>query len=416
METTSPTQRRDPRAYGFRTTPIRTAADLPHPRTKRKRRNAEERRQVAQRVATKEGAPCGFGHACKFGTACRGEHTIDELAFFSMREHRVVDLERKAGCAYCDAGICEFGPSCRGQTALRRSKTTEVPASRDVPSYESPPLPRVKLRKRGRKRPRGKKKGIQSDKSDRGVEVHHAQRGARQADGLGAVNIGKGSDHAVNLRMLMLELELTALTDDLRTSHNRVRELQAIIQRGAQDIASPACTTDARAGGGNARGNARNRVSKDREQVNEQAEQESLEVGQMRTLRQQLHEGARSAYRAGRVHAAEVRELQEELKVAKLALEEELREQYEELEETIRLNVIYGGMLTAKDAELEQQAQRLAQQAQLLAQHAHQAQQQAQQAEQVQEAQQVRVHGAQQAQHAPRTLVWGWTPTFLPLS
>ena len=172
METTSPTQRRDSRAYGCRITPRRTAAELPHPRTKRKRRNAEERRQVAQRVATKEGAPCGFGHACKYGTACRGEHTIEELAFFAMREHRVVDLERKAGCAYCDhdAGICEFGPSCRGQTALRRS--TEAAASHSRLHRDPLPLPRVRLRKRGRKRPRGKKK---LGRSDQGTGVGHAQ-------------------------------------------------------------------------------------------------------------------------------------------------------------------------------------------------------------------------------------------------
>ena len=96
-----------------------------------------------------------------------------ELAFFAMREHRVVDLERKAGCAYCDAGICEFGPSCRGQTALRKPNPTEAPASYDV-NHESLPLPRVKLRKRGRKRPRGKKKGSRCDRSDQGMGTRNA--------------------------------------------------------------------------------------------------------------------------------------------------------------------------------------------------------------------------------------------------
>ena len=96
-----------------------------------------------------------------------------ELAFFAMREHRVVDLERKAGCAYCDAGInCEFGPSCRGQTALRRSKTTKAAASYSTLHRDPLPRPRVRLRKRGRKRPRGKKK---LGRSDQGTGVGHAQ-------------------------------------------------------------------------------------------------------------------------------------------------------------------------------------------------------------------------------------------------
>ena len=248
--------------------------------------------------------------------------------------------------------------------------------------------------------------------------TRNAQEGEMRASGLKPGDIGKGSAqagsiHAVNLRVIMLELEQIALTNNLGASHRKVMELEGGIQRGAQDSGSPLLTRVVKAGGVK----DRNQISEDRGQGREQADQEPTEGGEMRALRQQLQEGAMIAHLADRVHATEVRELQEELKAAKLALEEELREQSEELEESIRMNVTYGQMLIARDAELEeleqqvhshqaqhaqqlaQQAQQLAQQAQQLAQHhdAQQAQQQAQQAEQVPEAQQ-----APQAPQAPR--------------
>ena len=114
-----------------------------------------ERRKVARTVATRAGTVCKFGYACKHGSRCRGVHGSDETALFKARELRVTDLERTAGCAYCRAGICRFGDSCRGQTATRAATRGAEMCAKGVSALVLP-HPRIKLRKRGRRRPRGK--------------------------------------------------------------------------------------------------------------------------------------------------------------------------------------------------------------------------------------------------------------------
>ena len=140
----------------------RPGLNLPAPRakappkcTKGLRLTTSERRKVALIVATRKGAACKFGYACKHGSRCRGRHSPDEAALFKTRELRVTDLERTAGCAYCRAGICRFGYSCRGQTVIRAATRRANSCTETVSALVLPP-PRVKLRKRGRRRPRGR--------------------------------------------------------------------------------------------------------------------------------------------------------------------------------------------------------------------------------------------------------------------
>ena len=131
----------------------------PEPRSKALpkglRLTTSERRKISLMVATRKGSVCKFGYACKHGSRCRGRHSPSEEALFKTRELRVSKMERAAGCAYCRAGVCRFGLSCRGQTVIRAaakraSSCTQTPAELVLPP------PRPKLRKRGRRRPRGR--------------------------------------------------------------------------------------------------------------------------------------------------------------------------------------------------------------------------------------------------------------------
>lgn len=132
------------------------AEELPKPRASGPRvtvRSREKRKEISSKVATAAGQRCVFGYACRHGTNCRGNHTREEAALFVLREEKVAALERGAGCAYCQAGVCAYGDRCRGQTALRKVVNSGRRAHQQVP------VPKKKLRKRGRRRPRGKRSG-----------------------------------------------------------------------------------------------------------------------------------------------------------------------------------------------------------------------------------------------------------------
>jgi hypothetical protein len=118
--------------------------------------SAPERKKIGLLVATRAGATCKFGFACKHGSRCRGMHTLGESALFKTRECKVSDLERSAGCAYCRVGVCRYGSRCRGQTAVRAARRQPAASGALEVTPMSLPFPRAKLRKRGRRRPRGR--------------------------------------------------------------------------------------------------------------------------------------------------------------------------------------------------------------------------------------------------------------------
>ena len=68
----------------------------------------------------------------------------------------MASLEREAGCAYCRVGLCAFKGACKGQSAMRgKERMAEGEPERRKRVGFQPPVPRRKLRRRGRRRPRG---------------------------------------------------------------------------------------------------------------------------------------------------------------------------------------------------------------------------------------------------------------------
>jgi hypothetical protein len=127
--------------------------ELPNERARdEKRADKDRRREINMSVSTRAGAVCGFSYACRHGTGCRGIHSESEKVLFRQRDRKVAILEREAGCAYCRVGKCKYGAKCRGQTAMRsKNRNDESTDKKELPA------PRKLIRKRGRRRPRGKK-------------------------------------------------------------------------------------------------------------------------------------------------------------------------------------------------------------------------------------------------------------------
>ena len=136
--------------------------ELPKPRATAMP-SKEARRLIGRAVATRLGAACGFSYACRHGTRCRGIHSEDENLLFRKRERKVAALEREAGCVYCRAGICAYKTCCRGQTAMRQATKTD---------RAELPAPRKPIRKRGRRRPRGKKLRSRGTRSSAAANPH----------------------------------------------------------------------------------------------------------------------------------------------------------------------------------------------------------------------------------------------------
>ena len=151
---------------------LHRADELPKPRATETKKPC--RREIAQAVATGIGELCDFGFACKHGTGCRGRHTDRERILFRQRERKVLALERGSGCAYCKAGVCKYGAQCRGQTVMRGSRKSEARAL-------IIPAPRKKVRRRGRKRPRGKphRDTRVANCDSGGLGSHHGSEGCR---------------------------------------------------------------------------------------------------------------------------------------------------------------------------------------------------------------------------------------------
>lgn len=142
--------------------------ELPRQRARDYRRiDKDRRKEISLRVSTRSGAVCGFSYACRHGNMCRGIHSESEKVLFRQRDRRVAALEREAGCAYCRAGICRYGAKCKGQTAMRaKNRTVESKEEMKLPE------PRKLIRKRGRRRPRGKRDRAGGIQASTGVKSH----------------------------------------------------------------------------------------------------------------------------------------------------------------------------------------------------------------------------------------------------
>ena len=141
-----------------------------------------------------------------------------------------------------------------------------------------------------------------------------------------------GSEHALVMRMTMLEMEATALADCLSTSHSRVMELEGTIQRGARGALTGEQWLRVRRAHTTQVKGLKEELKVAELALEKLAVQELMEVGEMRALRQQLQEGAMISQLVDRVHAAQVKRLEdlntaqeEELKGAKLALRDQAR-------------------------------------------------------------------------------------------
>jgi hypothetical protein len=226
----------------------RGTGKLPQPVASRaRRRTRSDRKQIGLQVATKVGAVCEFSFACRFGSACHGQHGEREQELFKQREQTVSALERSAKCAYCLAGVCDFAGTgkCRGQTAMRVTPLADPRAQGDTRDFLPPP-PRKKLKKRGRKRPRGRKR--RSNQDGVGRTTQDSQDGIRPGEVWGSGDESwtrAGQGHTLRLQVIMLEQDRTALTTNLTAAISRVNELESQGYVGREHIAVQQCSAEA---------------------------------------------------------------------------------------------------------------------------------------------------------------------------